>query len=599
MISDGILLVDKEVGQTSREVDDLVGRKLQIRKVGHLGTLDPFASGLLVLGLGEGTKLFPFLEDGRKSYQASLKLGTATDTGDLSGKETMRSAVPFLDEEKVREAVRSLLGKREQIPPMFSAKRVGGTRAYALARRGEQVVLPPSPIVVYQIELLSLTHDEISFECTVSKGTYIRALGEDIARRLKAVGHLTRLRRKSVGSFSVEDAKPIKEIKKTDLIPLVEALKDSQRRFVSGTDEEKAVNGALLNLPCSREFVFLLGSSGNVLSLYRKKKEGEYRSAKGFVRSRKSFLGRRVDALERIPRLGRCAMAIGEFDGLHQGHLKVLSRLKESKLPRYVLTFSDDFKARLFGVPPRFLMSTDEKVEALRSFAFLDGVIALEYSDALVGMTPEEFIRKVLLPMGVEEIAVGEDFRFGKAGLGDSSTLRNAGLRTYAVPLLTYRDGKVSSTFIKEIVKEGAMEEASRLLGHYYSIACEVLHGEKNGRKLGFPTINQSPGEEKVLPPKGVYKSFVFRNDRVFHAMTNVGIHPTLGALSKPIVETTILDGYDEDLYGEVVRVFFERRIRDEVRFSSLDALVSQLERDEAICSKGEVDFSLGPYPLL
>ena len=200
----GLLLVDKPAGMTSHDVVQHVRRIYGERSIGHLGTLDPFATGLLVLLLGRATRLATFIETEPKVYEAVIRFGSETDTDDETGTVTRAAAPPR--EADVRTAVKSLTGAIAQVPPAYSAKSVNGTRAYDAARRGEPLDLPPVDVTVHAWNVRSLNNDSLSATITCSGGTYVRALARDLGRITGSAAHLESLRRTRVGSFDVSDA---------------------------------------------------------------------------------------------------------------------------------------------------------------------------------------------------------------------------------------------------------------------------------------------------------------------------------------------------------------------------------------------------------
>lgn len=185
------------------------------KKVGHAGTLDPFAEGVLVLGTGPDTKKLTDITTASKIYRAELTLGKATDTQDRDGKIIAEAPVPELTRETIDAVLASFVGTQEQIPPMYSAKKVNGQRLYKLARKNKTVERDPVTITIDQISLLDYTEPVITFEVTCSKGTYVRALGADIAAKLGTVGHLTALVRTSVGAYHIANATTIEELSKS------------------------------------------------------------------------------------------------------------------------------------------------------------------------------------------------------------------------------------------------------------------------------------------------------------------------------------------------------------------------------------------------
>jgi len=181
------------------------------KKVGHGGTLDPFAEGVLIIGTGADTKKLTGISGHVKSYRAVLKLGIETDTLDLEGNAIKSAHVPNLDEADVQQTLISFLGDYEQTPPMYSAKKINGVRLYKLARQNKTVEREPSVVQIHQIVLNGIFEDKIDFFVTCSKGTYIRALGMDIAKKLGTVGHLVELQRIAVGDRKIQDSIKIEE----------------------------------------------------------------------------------------------------------------------------------------------------------------------------------------------------------------------------------------------------------------------------------------------------------------------------------------------------------------------------------------------------
>ncbi len=220
--------MDKPSGPTSHDVVARVRRIFGIRAVGHSGTLDPFATGLLVLLLGRATRLARFVEAVPKTYRAVARLGSRTDTDDRTGATLGQPVDPrCLDEVAVRAAIAGLAGERRQRPPAYSAKRIGGERSYRLARRGQAVELAEVPVTVHRIELLEWCAPDVAFRATVSAGTYVRALARDLGEALQVGGHLVELRREAIGRLKVEDAVPLERLEPgTPLVPLRIVLGD-------------------------------------------------------------------------------------------------------------------------------------------------------------------------------------------------------------------------------------------------------------------------------------------------------------------------------------------------------------------------------------
>lgn len=278
----GFLLIDKDASMTSQAVDREVKHRLEEKKVGHLGTLDPFATGLLIIGVGDATKLFPLLEEEKKTYLATLKLGSITDTLDPTGKILEEKKITPFDREKAEKAFRSFLGKQKQIPPKFSAVHINGKRAYQLAIKDLPVEIREKDIEIYDLSLISLSENTITFRATVSKGTYIRSLGRDIANRLSNLGYLISLRREKIGEFDVRDASQLKDISDSSLISFQKMTGFPTIQIPDGRILEKARNGNPLRLADQNQPYVFLADEKNTIALYRKEKENNYKCYKGF-----------------------------------------------------------------------------------------------------------------------------------------------------------------------------------------------------------------------------------------------------------------------------------------------------------------------------
>ncbi len=201
----GLIIVDKPVGPTSHNIVSLVRRGTQIRKVGHAGTLDPRASGVLVLCLGAATRLSEYLSTSVKSYQAVIRFGSSTRTYDSDGDVIRQTGLmPRLRE--IQTVIPSFLGEIEQVPPPFSAIKVKGRKAYEMARAGEEFDLGPRKVTIYKLEVASFDPPDLTLEVDCSAGTYIRSLAHDLGERLSAGAHLAGLRRTRAGPFTLEDA---------------------------------------------------------------------------------------------------------------------------------------------------------------------------------------------------------------------------------------------------------------------------------------------------------------------------------------------------------------------------------------------------------
>jgi len=228
---DGFLIVDKPEGITSFDVVREVRRRLHIKKAGHVGTLDPFATGVLPVALNEGTKLIPFLNDEPKRYEGTLKLGEETTTDDLTGEIVFRGPWMAVTSEGLRKAFQSFSGKIRQTPPMFSAVKVEGKPLYRLARKGLEIERKGRDVNIFHLRIEEVDLPLVRFKVSCSKGTYIRTLAKDVGRKIGCGAHLVQLRRVQSGLFSIEKAAPWDKIKTSEpetlrpwLLPLEDTL---------------------------------------------------------------------------------------------------------------------------------------------------------------------------------------------------------------------------------------------------------------------------------------------------------------------------------------------------------------------------------------
>lgn len=274
----GIFLIDKEKGITSRRVDNLIGKRFSTHSVGHLGTLDPFATGLLVVAINKGTKLLQYIEDGDKTYEATLLLGSKTSTGDPEGEIIETKEIPNIAQEQLDAVFASFIGKSQQIPPIYSAIKVNGVPMYKAARSGKEVELKPRDIEIYSLTG-TIENNIIKFTAKVSKGTYIRTLGEDIASKLGTVGHLEELRRTEIGNIKVSEAKHIDDLLDEDIISGGDLIL-LPRIELNEIGEQRAKNGQRLFFKTSHDKV-LLERNGSLIAVYARKEEDIFISERG------------------------------------------------------------------------------------------------------------------------------------------------------------------------------------------------------------------------------------------------------------------------------------------------------------------------------
>ena len=283
----GLLNISKPRGKTSFEVVGQLRKVLQVKKVGHTGTLDPIASGVLLLCVGRATRLVDYLADLPKSYKAWMKLGVTTDTLDSTGKVMRVREVPEFDESDVEAVMDAFRGKLKQVPPMFSAVKRNGKKLYVLAREGVQADVPPRDVTIHDLEIQSLLRSTIELRITCSKGTYIRSVCADIGEKLGCGAHVFRLQRTSIGSWDVSDAIPFSRIfalgrnEITDMLEPIEGiLPDYAVGEVSPLAEHYAMNGLSIDVDqirLSRELsigdpIILRTWRGKLIGIFRARK---------------------------------------------------------------------------------------------------------------------------------------------------------------------------------------------------------------------------------------------------------------------------------------------------------------------------------------
>jgi tRNA pseudouridine55 synthase len=255
---DGLILINKQKGFTSHDVVSAIRKKLNTKKVGHTGTLDPNATGVLPILIGKGTKISKYLMEHDKTYIATLKLGEKTDTGDSEGQVIEEKSIPKdLRKEDINNTLQNFFGKQKQVPPMYSAIKVNGKKLYEYAREGKEVKLEARDIEIYKIELLEYQNNKIKFEVECSKGTYIRTLCEDIAKKLGTVGYMEELQRTKVNNFKIEDSILLDDITlenaEKNMIKIEEVFKEKETIELDNKKLELFLNGVKLtyNLPNS------------------------------------------------------------------------------------------------------------------------------------------------------------------------------------------------------------------------------------------------------------------------------------------------------------------------------------------------------------
>jgi len=275
---DGALVVDKPTGMTSHDVVLTVRRLLSEPRIGHLGTLDPFAGGILVLVLGRATRLARFYRHVEKSYSGTIRFGFATTTYDREGDAASADCAPVLAEEQLCSLFREFQGRRLQEPPPFSAKKISGVPAYRLARKGLAVALKAVPITVHELELVAIEGPCVRFRARVSAGAYIRSLAHELGQRLRVGAHLAELRRTAVGEFGESSAISLSSLTQqfskglAPVIPPERLLGDLPGIVLQSEPAARATHGRDVEIDCPRNLARLLDEQGHLIAVAERRR---------------------------------------------------------------------------------------------------------------------------------------------------------------------------------------------------------------------------------------------------------------------------------------------------------------------------------------
>lgn len=271
----GFLNIDKPLHITSHDAVARIRRAAGQRRVGHGGTLDPAATGVLPIGLGEATRLIEYLVDGRKRYEAGIRLGVTTTTDDAEGATLNERPVPVLDEGTLYDALQTFVGTILQIPPMYSAIQVGGERLYDLARKGQHIDVPPRQVEIDRVELLRWTSPDLVIAVECGKGTYIRAVARDLGEQLGCGAHLTSLRRTAVGPLELSAAAPLdaliadRELLISSILPPEAGVAHLTRVDLDAPTTQRVRNGLSISLPLIEGKIIRAHNDGKLVALLR------------------------------------------------------------------------------------------------------------------------------------------------------------------------------------------------------------------------------------------------------------------------------------------------------------------------------------------
>lgn len=515
---------------------------LRVRKVGHAGTLDPMAKGVLPVAVGIATKDIERVSGKIKEYSTCMLLGLTTDTNDISGKVIARYGGKLPDDESVLKEVLSFIGEYDQLPPMYSAKKVRGKKLYQYAREGKEVERRSKRVEIFDIVIEKIEIPRVYFTVSCSKGTYIRSLIRDIGERLFCGATMEKLTRIRVGDFCISDSLTITDV------------------------------GRLLK-------------NGGLDSYF-------------YVKS-------------------PTALSIGKFDGTHLGHKALFEELKKvaCRLSLKTLVIVFLFKDEA--------LSRGEDIRKKIMDLGIDYCVLLKFSDEIRNTEADTFLKDTLIQKYcMKAIVAGDDVSFGKGRKGNVEFLKEQsekyGFEVRIIKKICFKEDSgeavISSSLIREKLKEGRMDLVARLLGENYSIRGEIVHGKGIGAtKLGLATFNIFLPGEIVTPPAGVYAArytlcdpesgkMVLKGEGIANLgyAPTVNCTPTLNYLptvnyastvnseDKTLNENPVLHkqmlrlemhAFSDigDCYGLMATVELLKFVRAERRFDSLEELKNQI----------------------
>ncbi len=619
----GILAVDKPQGVTSHDVVNVVRRMTGEKRVGHAGTLDPMATGLMLVCVGAATRLSACLTGHDKSYTARIVFGIATDTDDAdgrivapSGDTSLEERLALLEGVDAQEVLDGILGTSKQLPPAYSAIKKNGVTAYKAAREGKQLELEPREVTIHKAQIVGqgVEHARLSdgegglfeadlaywdVELAVSKGTYIRSIARDLGCMLGCGAHLGALRRTSVASCSVDDAHTLEEFAalfaQRGHIPWadpVELLGLGYTRELADDELQDVSNGRRLSAgPGNVQGLVCCVHGGRLMALY----EADGAALKPQVVIPGGVAGVKSDAPhgarliswdfedEVSLDLGSRVVAIGVFDGMHDGHKSLFAAAHKDAVERglklTLVTFDTD-PDELFGRDAATfkLMGNKARLEALVNdeSAQASEVLAIATNKRNLGLEPGEFLARLESQVDVASIHVGADFRFGKKAAGTVADIEAWCDRIGAVcyPQKLYKvDGEVvTATRIRGLIEQGDVDGALSL-GACYMVCGTVERGRGEGTGMGFATANVVPDGQTMLPREGVYGGFANVDGVWYAAAINMGVAVSFEKAVQPI-EAHML-GYHGEMYDKTVELRFTHWIRPQIKFDDMDELIA------------------------
>jgi riboflavin kinase/FMN adenylyltransferase len=629
---DLVLNINKPAGITSFKAVAMVRRALGIKKVGHAGTLDPFATGVLVICTNRASRIIEYLMESKKEYRALIEFGTSTDTGDSEGSVIQSADASGLDHASVEAALKGFQGAIMQKPHPFSAVRHKGKRLYDLARAGKTPEIKARPVFIHSLNVSDFTAYKSEtgrkirayLDVVCSKGTYIRSLTEDIGKTLGLPAYTVELKRIASGNFRLENSinlpeglieknGPFARILSQKAVSIEQALEfmpliKCMNQFYDDLKTGKPLMEDWIDYQDTRignEDIFLLKTNDSrLIGLHRYhgpnqrgfKKKQLSKPVKILARENTGFPGFRIinnpefKGADNIPADMKRVVCLGNFDGMHLGHMVIIKKAvhlaaKTENFVSSVLFFDPHPEFVIKGKNPGLLMSLDDKIA--RAFELgIDQAIVFNFDTSLAGLAPDAFVRDIIFESaGAVHVITGFNYRFGKHAAGDVQDLGRicslTGISVHASRPVMVDNIVVSSTIIREFIKKGEIRKANQFLGINFRLKGRVKHGFKRGRALGFPTANI--GVENInciIPGPGVYCCKACVDKRIYAAAVSIGNNPTFQSKGEfSLIEAHLIE-YTGDLYDKILDFEFCEKLRNIVKYDSPEKLARQIKKD-------------------
>lgn len=522
----GIVLLAKQAGKTSFSSLSSVKRALGTTKVGHTGTLDSFAEGLLVVLVGHLTHLVPHITNFSKTYEALIEFGTETDTLDPTGQVVKTGKIPT--KEEVASVLGEFWGETEQVPPAFSALHVDGKRASDLAREGKSVELRARKITISSIRLLDFSDKWARIEVSCSKGTYIRSLARDIAAKCGTVAHLKELRRTRVGPFELKDAVAEESLSFSSLFPMTSELASlcgMDSAILSTRSVSDFCNGRPLSAKmfvqdftsdASKKEIAVFypnGEFGGVIT--RSLSKNHIKLSYGFVIQQKQKM--HIYSWEQVAG-GRfsaefkekgISLTIGSFDGSHLGHRSLFSAVlsqKEQGLVPGVLTFTRSLRG--YKNPTEYegdVVSLSQKIDSLSEMGFAFAVV-VDFSSEFGRIEGHDFLNLLVKNCGLKYLAEGSDFHCGYKGSCGMEEIKKiaaeSGFSVDTIGSVIFEGERVSSSRIRKCVLNREFALVQKMLLKPFELDCTGFLWKREGEKV----ISAKKTGRQLLPPDGTYR---------------------------------------------------------------------------------------------